>query len=317
MGKMNFYNFSAEMLRYAYCVSKTNVTKRRYTTNYYKGIRILEPFESQSLIEEAVNSTRPTMIGRMGSGEVSCINQYLRIKFNLSKNYTDNMYNTMINNVGCFPETKTSLNKFAEVYLDSITQVDISGVFSYGNIEGYLLDKLAKNKVYTRLISLDPLINKNPWTKGLKNKKVLVIYPLSETIKRQYENRHLLHKDENILPEFKKLSTMKSVQSLGGNSNFEDWYSALNHMYEEIPKYDFDIALIGAGGYGYPLAAYVKSLGKIGIQLGGITQMMFGIKGRRWVEDNKYKDCFNENWIYPLESDRPNNFKKVENGCYW
>jgi hypothetical protein len=314
---MNLINFCAEMFKFTYCVSKTKITGKRYITNYYKGIRILEPFESQELIAEAINRDSPLMIGRMGSGEVSCINQYLRQKYHISKDYTNNMYRTMINNVGCFPTKREVLDTFAKVYLDSIPHVDISGIFSYGDIEGYLLNHLAHKKVYTRLISLDPLVNNNPWTKALENKKVLVIYPLSETIKVQYEKRHLIHKDNNILPEFKKLSTMKTIQSLGGNDDFKDWNHALQFMYNEIPKYDFDIALIGAGGYGYPLAAFVKKMGKKAIHLGGITQMMFGIKGKRWVEDTKYKDCFNEHWVYPLESDRPENFKKVENGCYW
>ena len=53
-------------------------------------------------------------------------------------------------------------------------------------------------------------------------------------------------------------------------------------MQKEIDKIDFDIAILGCGAYGYPLASYIKSIGKKAIHIGGATQLIFGIKGKRW-----------------------------------
>ena len=49
-------------------------------------------------------------------------------------------------------------------------------------------------------------------------------------------------------------------------------------------KIDFDVAIIGCGAYGFPLAAKLKQAGKQAIHLAGATQLLFGIKGKRWEE---------------------------------
>ena len=80
-------------------------------------------------------------------------------------------------------------------------------------------------------------------------------------------------------------------------------------------KRDFDIAIIGCGAYGLPLAAYVKSIGKQSIHLAGKTQLLFGIKGKRWHDDPLTP--YNKYWISPLPEDTPKNDTKIEKGCYW
>ena len=84
-----------------------------------------------------------------------------------------------------------------------------------------------------------------------------------------------------------------------------------------MSKIDFDIALIGCGAYGMPLAAYAKDMGKQAIHLAGWTQVLFGIKGKRWIDNPSVSKYMNEFWVQPLPSEVPNNFKKIEEGCYW
>ena len=124
-----------------------------------------------------------------------------------------------------------------------------------------------------------------------------------------------MFENKNVLPKF-ELKTLKSVQSLGGEkTKYLTWFDALHSMEKKIDKIDFDVAIIGCGAYGLPLAAYIKRKGKQAIHLGGATQILFGVKGKRW-EDRKLK-YINKYWINPDEKDKPKNFKKVENGCYW
>lgn len=110
------------------------------------------------------------------------------------------------------------------------------------------------------------------------------------------------------------------MQTIAGtqNNDFETWFDALDFMKNEISSKDFDIALIGCGAYGLPLAAHVKRMGKIAIQLAGWTQMLFGIYGNRWIEDQKeYAHFVNEHWTRPNETEKPKHSAIVENGCYW
>ena len=89
-------------------------------------------------------------------------------------------------------------------------------------------------------------------------------------------------------------------------------------MKSEIAKKDFDVALIGCGAYGMPLAAFVKSLGKVGIQLAGWTQMLFGVYGERWIsQQTQYSKFINKYWIRPNENETPRKAKDIESGCYW
>ena len=89
-------------------------------------------------------------------------------------------------------------------------------------------------------------------------------------------------------------------------------------MKQEIDCCDYEIALIGCGAYGMDLAAHVKRRGKIAIHLAGWTQMLFGIYGNRWLEDQPaYRRLINEYWVRPLESEKAAGAEKVENGCYW
>jgi hypothetical protein len=169
------------------------------------------------------------------------------------------------------------------------------------------------------LTSLEPYLQKDPWTQVLEGKKILVIHPFNETIESQYfNNRKNLFEDKRVLPEFKSLETIKAVQTLAGNKdNFNDWFEALGYMKNEINKKDFDIAIIGCGAYGFPLAAHVKRIGKKAVHLGGPTQLLFGIKGKRWVERDDFKSIINDYFVYPDNNDKPQNSIKVEDGCYW
>ena len=62
------------------------------------------------------------------------------------------------------------------------------------------------------------------------------------------------------------------------------------------------------------MANYYDSL--LAGYLGGVLQILFGIKGRRWDESDTHL-MYNENWVYPDRSEIPAGADKVENACYW
>ena len=103
------------------------------------------------------------------------------------------------------------------------------------------------------------------------------------------------------------------------DDRFDTWFDALDYMVKECAKTEFDVAIVGCGAYGYPLAAEIKKMGKTVIHLGGATQLMFGIIGNRWetthigIKDN----IMNDYWVHPDVSERPTDASKVEKGCYW
>ena len=119
------------------------------------------------------------------------------------------------------------------------------------------------------------------------------------------------------MPDF-ELITYKTVQTnAGGECDYSNWFEALNGMFEEIKKINFDIAIVGCGSYGLPLAAKIRKLDKQVIHLAGATQILFGIRGARWDVRPEMQKYFNSYWVRPIESERPKNAKEVEGGCYW
>ena len=250
---------------------------------------------AQEYIYNLLASGQPAMISRFGAVELSAIIYCLNSKINselqrkiltiLGKNnggkigaaFEDVMKQKLTNNAGFFSYSTDNLNSFTNLYLNSIKYIDILG--SWLPDEKYVEQFYAKMPVLVRLGDLD-LVCPHPWSRVLENKKVLVIHPFEKSIQAQYAKRELLHENPYLLPKF-ELKTIKAVQSIAGNkTEFATWFDALESMKQQIDKTDFDIALIGCGAYGLPLAAYVKSLGKQAVHLGGALQLMFGIKGR-------------------------------------
>ena len=147
------------------------------------------------------------------------------------------------------------------------------------------------------LESLYPFFVENSWMKCLEGKNILVIHPFTETILSQYEKRDNLFPNREWIADF-QLKTIKAVQSIAGEPTpYKNWFEALESMTSQIEKSNFDIAIIGCGAYGTPLAAHCKQLGKKVIHLRGGGQLFFGIKGRRWEHQYPnlcYRNMFKE-----------------------
>ena len=78
-------------------------------------------------------------------------------------------------------------------------------------------------------------------------------------------------------------------------TEFDTWFEALEYMKAQMKEVYFDIAIIGAGAYSLPLVSYVKELRNIAIQMSGCTQILFGIKEKRWKQVPEVLKLFNEN----------------------
>ncbi len=220
---------------------------------------------------------------------------------------------------GYFPDDNASFERYGKRILEDCKQIDLLGAWQCGE---KMLKKIYFPKARAMpLQMLEPFWTRDPWTGGvLEGKRILVIHPFDETIKRQYTKSRIrsIHRDPRILPEF-ELLTYRSVQSIAGNwpVEFDSWFDALEKMCEDISKIDFEIAIIGAGAYGMSLAAFIKrDLHKKAFHLGGATQLLFGIKGGRYDASASYREnLYTEDWVRP--SERPARCDTAENGAYW
>ncbi len=285
---------------------------------------------ANDLIKEMLLSEEPFMIARFGATELNALMNYLGVtKFSSDKNkykmfiegkippwwWENKILHRMKEWSGFYPSTVSGMERFCKLMIEDMKHVDLLG--HWRKEENFFANHLSEAKKVV-LEDIEPFFSENPWTKALENKKVLVVHPFAKTIERQYKKRDKLFSNQ-FLPSF-DLKCIQAVQSLGGdNSQFKDWFEALQYMKDEIDKNDYDVCIIGCGAYGFPLAAHVKRKDKKAIHLAGVTQMLFGIRGKRWEEYIvwPYENLFNEHWVRPGLDGKPKNAQKVEGACYW
>lgn len=287
-------------------------------------------------LRERVESRQPFMAARFGHNELKALTDYGRLiaSYHTDTQYDPERFETTFEKLsfqaGFFPLTPEHIARFYHRVMADTRQVDVLG--SWLPLE---LDLHAQLRHATRveLHDLDPVIRSpaHPWTASLQGKRVLVVHPFDRSIRSQYQKRTLLFDNPAILPEF-ELITLRAVQNpawtlpqgsaarvdgSGQALEFSTWFEALAHMEQQIEAIDFDVAIIGCGAYGFSLASYVKRMGRQAVHLGGITQMLFGIKGERWLNIYGFSG-HNEHWVYPLPEETPVEAGAVEkSGTYW
>ena len=285
--------------------------KKRYLTRKKFGEkRRLCAEETNAFYRESILSGKPFLAGRLGTAEVRRINRFVMKELGLCKSYKPAHLKSILLNRS--PELA---DWYAKQIIDLMANVDIIPAWCpYG--EAYLIRQFAKNVKICGLADIEPYFFDQPWTAALKGKKVLVVNPFDQTIRQQYEKRELLFENKDVLPEF-ELHTLKSVMVLTPEDNtYGSIIDAVDYMYNEAMKIDFDIALLGCGPQGMILANRFKQQGKQAIYLGGIVQILFGIKGKRWDTQEAYSRMYNEHWTYPIE-EPPKGAEKLDAACYW
>lgn len=318
---MNFETFFLKIIRKIY-----NVFNRKKSYNH----TTIADDQVSNYIKELLLNDKPCMVARFGStefeallcahmGHISILKRYKLFilgyidQCRRSLELEEKAMSTLFFFSGFFPNDSQYLEPFYRRMILDMKYLDVLGVW----LKEDFFASVLKQANFVKLETLEPYDYEHPWSKALEGKKVLVIHPFEKTIQMQYKKRELLFSNKDVLPEF-ELTTLKAVQTIAGEqTDFETWFDALAYMERKIDQIDFDVAIIGCGAYGFPLAAYCKKIGKKAIHLGGATQILFGIKGKRWDDLPEVNKFYNEHWVRPLPEETPQQNKKVEGGCYW
>ncbi len=324
------WEWSEHQLRWLYRKLKKRITKKPVEFSRYAGKEVLAIQAGNDCIRQAVLSGGPFMACRFGNVELNAMTKFEMVvrkaETASDKQLSQSGWSVrgrrkaikrLCSNAGFFPEQEMMGVRFAGLMQQSCGQADLIGVW-FNPMEDYMIAHYAPQAAMTYLRGLEPWYSQMPWTMALKDKRVLVIHPFADTIEKQYDRRELLFPGTDLLPEF-QLRTVKAVQTIAGtkDSRFENWFEALDWMEQEAMKEEFDIAIIGCGAYGLPLAARLKAHGRQAIHLGGAAQLLFGIRGARWDNHEIISRLFNESWVRPSEEEKPAGASQVEGACYW
>lgn len=177
---------------------------------------------------------------------------------------------------------------------DAKVNMTLSLIINIEKVSYYLLESfLYLDKFYTLL----------------DNKKVLIISPFSKEIETQLKKKDKLF---TCFPNFKypDFSKVEYVNTFLTTANYttphRNWKETCNFYKNIIREKDFEICLLICGCYAYPLANFIyNTLNKSCIHIGGIGQLLFGIKGGRF-HTPYFMKMMNEHWIYPNQIIRTN-----------
>lgn len=309
--------YHSEIIKYYInALSRRVLKKNLFEQHYCK--EVLMSQQGNDAIRKMIASGQPFMAGRFGGNEIRALSDVIFEKSGgrcggLSKRSRSKL----VNQAGFFPDEKEMFYRFADVYLDACKEVDMIGVWNMF-LQGEITKKYLPDATYTELRAIEPYYYESPWSEALKGKKVLVIHPFAETIQEQYIKREKIFPGTDILPEF-ELLTIKAVQTIAGQKDerYATWFDALEDMHQQTKKLDYDIALVGCGAYGFPLAAKIKADAKQVVHMGGSLQILFGIKGKRWDDHEYISKLYNDAWTRPSDKDKVQKSEVVEGSCYW
>jgi hypothetical protein len=283
----------------------------------HRAAKAADAARSSALIRSIVLSQRPSAIGKIGATELRAIRQFFAVRAGRRQRPKDSVITELHVVSGVFPSTGAMLMAFAQHLLTVVARMDTLVAWDRPG-EVTVFERHCPNAELIAMEGLDPFYLDRPWTAGLAGKTVLVASPFVDSIERQYARRGLIWPDHpDVLPAF-ELQLMRLPFSAGlVGSERQDWFEALAEFTAELHGRRFDVLLVGGGAFSLPLAVTAKEMGRIGIHLGGSTQILFGIGGARWDGDPAISRFYNQYWVRPARHETPEGFRRIEAGCYW
>lgn len=278
---------------------------------------------SNEYVKSLIESNEPFLISRVGDLETKVSVQYDsngHVNSNVSSN-------ALHNNAGIYCNNMEELNTYAKLHAECIQNSTALACFNPGShvshSENHFVKKYKLKTVRSRILEPFYCIEQGliPWSHSLMGKKVLIINPFVDSMQQQLKSGFQIFKHQPLFLEGQEFIFYKCFSTNGMNRTHNNWIETFEIMCNDISKLDFDIALLGCGGYGLPLCNYIhKNLNKSAMYVGGGLQLFFGVMGNRWESRDFWKTIIAKNgctFIKPGKEEQIKNQNSIESACYW
>jgi len=279
----------------------------------------------------------PEKILRLGFTEMTLLLIYWLEKYNNNKKDIDTkklMIKWLYTTSGYYDNTISSnyMNAFHpkqdpivyEKYFESLLHfIKNSDNFAFG------VHRKSDDKELNDFIKFLQLKNQTPLSINyffdkIQNRKILLISPFAKLMKQQIESGNC-NKIYTNFPKIEKVNYYTNIYTFfnkGPHNNILETIDYLfNNVNNTINSNDYDMVIISAGAYSNLLAKKFYDVGKDVLTIGGDIQGMFGIlngRTRPSTLKNSEKIENKEYWITTIPDEyKPNDYMKIENGCYW
>jgi len=288
-------------------------------------MEMLDLEKSNQYIKQLIDQAEPFFISRLGWVEGTVSADYINTG-KINEKHLHPQLKTLYNpGIYSRDQDVKKMELFCKYYDFSLSNSNALACF-----DGMLHDE---QNFYSKRHKLEKLTSKSlepfyaiidgldPWSLSLYEKKVLIINPFVNSFRKQLSANFQMFKNKNIFNKKQDFVFYKPYQTIAGNHIHNDWIETFKIMRHEISKMDFDIALLGCGGYGLPLCDFIKTqMNKSAIYIGGGLQLLFGVMGGRWENWDFWKNLINEHnpkFIRPSEEEQCFRSNHIEGGCYW
>lgn len=298
-----------------------------------QGPPLLTQREGAVWLAAQIASRRVFAAGKLGTSETEALWFFLAMRRGAVKYpYLSDIKKNMSVNAGIFPATDEALDDWASHMLTEVLPA-LDGVAEWNTCnplqEGEILNAFSPKSKRFPARSLEPYYEEDKasrWTYRIPSRvKVAVVSPFAESISAQWSKQEHIWPTTPVWNGETTLVAIKAHYSpyLSPDCTWPKevieggWRAALRFLTEAVVASGAKVALIGIGALSLPLAAALKKRGIAAVHTGGATQIMFGVKGKRWTTHSIISTFFNTAWTSPQESEIPSNSLAVEGGCYW
>jgi hypothetical protein len=283
---------------------------------YYCGRPLPDEKVSNGILREKLLLGAPLFVTRLGGVEERGIVSRTLNQKGLLNSIPENVLKALTENAGFYYRSVEDIDHFSQLYIEGLKQASFLACSGMKG-ERFLIKNFYLKKPLLAWKGLNPILFEHPFTEALAGKKILVVSPFVETMSEQLKRQTLLFKNQNTLPSATYLFVKSPVTFAGAKLPDCSWFETLNSTFEKIKVLDFDVALLGCGSYGLPLAHRIFLMGRTAIHIGGPLQLLFGIRGNYYDNVPEIKELVNSAWVRPSVSEKPSGFQSVEGGCYW
>jgi|LauGreDrversion4_2_1035121.scaffolds.fasta_scaffold03667_5 hypothetical protein len=297
-------------------------------------MNLIERIDLIQKVKESVEQNKGFAMGKLGFSEQFLLG-YLPFKATNPGEIQLKAYEAMLRYhcefmFGIFPTDISFLHEFAQFYTKNVQQIDILGLFQADQEEKIIkeneLNALFIPYQFTEPDRSIPSSEYNCYLRSFEGKKILFISPFADLLKSRANKDTFEAVWLNIGKKWfcpSEVNAYEIPYSYSNSFKTHEQYTNSMHLFDSIctniGEMDFDIAFIGAGALGLPIASHLKNQGKIAISLGGHLQVLFGIGGGRWSKDEFWTNNYiNEHWIEMPKKYHPENKSILtDNGAYW
>lgn len=302
--------------------------------------KVLQLNEASEYLSHTIkHTTGGWSAGKIGTSELNALLWFLTNRQKTKQPYPALIKKEMTVNAGLWSPNSTTLDETLDSWsldmLEALENIDAVVSWSPSALDNELalLEAKAPNAKKIVLRALEPYYSpQNQYTLQMTQGPIAVISPFAKSMEQQWAARAELFPqnspagtmwlpNQELIPikaAYGPHMTPTNLALSWSPTILEKGYKeALHQLTNQVLQSGAKYAFVGIGALSLPLVNRLKQHNIIAIHTGGGTQIMFGLKGKRWLKHSIISTFFNPHWSNPSDKEIPSAAHNVEGGCYW